>query len=187
MLPNNSRFGPRVSQTAYRLAQHAVAAVAIFVMAAGIVSCSSDGGDGGPTGGGNNPIAVSGYVFKGAVSGSTVHVRSITAAGDVGGIIAGPFTSDATGRWSGEVPAGTVGMHAVTAVGGTYTDESSGQTVTVTSQMLGLIAVGTTNAGNVTPMTHAVFVNGQYRVQLGASIGAAFWRRDRRHDGGARF
>ncbi|GAJ07245.1 unnamed protein product, partial [marine sediment metagenome] len=34
--------------------------------------------------------------------------------------------------------------------------------------------VGQSNVGNVTPITHAVFVNGLYRIQLGASRDAAF-------------
>jgi hypothetical protein len=119
-------------------------------------------------------IGVSGYVLKGAVTGASVHVRAITAAGDLGSVIGGPFTTDAAGRWSGEVPKGAAGVHAVTASGGTYVDEASSATVNVRSEMLGMIMVGTTNIGNVTPITHAIFINSAYRIQLGASKSAAF-------------
>ena len=149
--------------------------IATAALAVGALSCSSDSGGGdGPGGpGGNNPIAVSGYVFKGAVNGASVRVHAINANGDAGGVIAGPFTSDATGRWSGEVPAGTNGLHMLSANGGTYTDESTRQPVTVTSEMYGVIDVGGGNTGNVTPITHAIIVNAQYRVQLGASVNGA--------------
>ena len=142
-------------------------------MTLGATGCGSDDGDGTPVDLGN-PIPVSGHVLKGSVEGAAVHVRAITAAGTVGAVIAGPFMTDANGRWSGEVPNGTSGAHAVTASGGTYTDESTGNTVNLVSEMRGIIVVGQGNVGNVTPITEAVFINAVFRVQLGATKEAAF-------------
>jgi len=157
-----------------RRARRALAATGLVAIAWAVGSCSSDGGDGNPAGMGGNPISVSGYVLKGSVAGAAVNVRAITANGDVGNIVAGPFTTDADGRWSGEVPGGTAGAHAVTADGGSYTDESTGNTINLTSQMVGIIMVGQNNVGNVTPITYAMFLNGGYRMQLGASKDSAF-------------
>jgi hypothetical protein len=148
----------------------------VFVLAMatiGLPGCGGDDGDVPPVVP-ENPIALSGHVLKGAVAGATVNVRAITATGVVGAVVGGPFTTDANGRWSGEVPGGTSGAHAVTANGGSYTDESTGSTVDLVSEMRGIVMVGQSNVGNVTPITHAVFVNGVYRIQLGASRDAAF-------------
>ena len=135
--------------------------------------CSDDGGDGSPTGGGG-AIKVGGAVYKGSVEGATVRIHGITAAGAVGAEIAGPFTTDANGNWSGEVPEGTSGYHLLTALGGTYTDEATGKTVTVGSQLQGLINVGGGNVGNVTPITHAIVSNAGLRFQLGATKKQAY-------------
>lgn len=145
----------------------------LFAIAAVLTGCGGGGG-GGSTAAPGQPVAVSGYVLKGSVEGATVYVRPITSTGALGASIAGPFTTDANGRWSGEVPAGTSGIHAVTASGGSYTDESTGNTVNVVSEIRGIINVGQGNVGNVTPITEALFINATYRMQLGASKTAAF-------------
>ncbi len=154
-------------------ASRGFATLAVLFLATGMVSCGSDD-DPNPTAGGGMPLSVSGYVFKGAVQAATVHVYEITIQGAPGNHVAGPFTTDATGHWSGELPIGTAGVHAVTATGGTYVDESTAETVSLTSGMLGLILAGQNNTGNVTPITHATYINGIYRVQQGVSVSAAF-------------
>ena len=142
-------------------------------MAIGMAGCGGGGGNG-TTVSQNNPISVSGYVLKGDVTGATVRIREITTAGLVGDVIAGPFTTGVDGFWSGEVPSGTSGVYAVTASGGTYTDESTGNTVSLVSEIRGIIQVGQTNKGNVTPVTEAMFINAAYRMQSGAAKDAAF-------------
>jgi len=166
------RQRPRLSSRTFRR----LTAASCLALAVALTGCSGsdDGGGQTPPTAPGNPIQVSGYVLKGAVNGASVHVRAIDAAGNLGATIGGPFTTDASGRWSGEVPKGTSGVYAVTANGGTYVDEANGATVNVRSEMLGVIMVGTTNSGNVTPITHAIVLNAQYRVQLGDTKSGAF-------------
>ena len=155
------------------LGRRAPVILGFFVSTILVFGCGSDGGDDSPTDPGN-PVPLSGYVLKGSVEGASVRVHEITATGEVGASVGGPFTTDAEGRWSGEVPTGTNGAYAVTAIGGTYTDESTGSTVSLSSQMRGIVMVGPNAVGNVTPITHAVFENAAFRMQLGATKNVAF-------------
>lgn len=136
--------------------------------------CGSDSdGDGSPTGGGS-PIAINGTVHKGPVDGAEVTVREITAAGALGAALAGPFTTDVTGRFTGDVPAGSSGYYVLVADGGTYVDESTGSTVTMTQELYGVIQIGTTNVGAVTPFTHAAVLNAFGRMAQGQPTQSAF-------------
>jgi hypothetical protein len=96
-IPVNDSIAARITAMALTLA-----------LALAVVGCSSD--DETPVVVPGTSISVSGHVFKGSVAGATVHVHAITATGTVGAVIAGPFTTDANGRWSGEVPSGTAGV-----------------------------------------------------------------------------
>ena len=156
-----------------RIAQYTLLTFACMALTLPIASCGGDDGGTDPVDPGN-PIELSGYVLKGDVVGAAVNVHTILATGQTGGVIAGPFTTDASGRWSGEVPSGTAGAYAVVATGGTYTDEATGNTVSLLSELRGVVIVGQGNVGNATPITHAIFDNAVYRVGLGASVDAAF-------------
>ena len=76
-----------------------------------VFGCGSDGGDDSPTDPGN-PVPLSGYVHKGKVVGASVSIHAITATDEIGASVGGPFTTDAEGLWSGDVPSGTTGANA---------------------------------------------------------------------------
>lgn len=135
-----------------------------------VVGCGSDGGS--PTGSGD-PILVSGTVYKGAVDSAEVNIYSVGASG-ANTLIGGPFTTDANGAFSGEVPAGTSGWRLVVAEDGSYTDEATGAKVRIGTYMMGMIEIGSTNSAAVTPYTHAAAVNATARIAAGESVQTAF-------------
>lgn len=145
-------------------------ATSLMVVAALMAGCSSsdDGGSMQP----GTPIASGGSATKGGIAAATVNLYRFTAAGATGALMAGPFTTDSDGAWSGDVPAGTNEPLLVVVDGGSYTDESTGGTVDLTSPMYGLWSP-TTARGNASPVTHAMVLNLQKRVVEGASVAAA--------------
>ncbi len=147
-----------------------LAAILLSLLMVLTISCSSD--DGSPSTPAE-PIAVSGYVSKAAVSGSTVNLWSFSNTGEMNQLVAGPFTTDATGAWSGEVPGGSSGNLLVVANGGSYIDESTGGTVTVGSNLYGILRLQGSNSGNATPMTHAMVLNAQARIAAGDAVSTA--------------
>lgn len=142
----------------------------VCIALAASMGCSDDSS---PTGGGGsgNPITVGGTATKGAIDGASVDLFQFTSTGGQGTKVAGPFTTDASGAWSGEVPAGTSGPLLVVATGGSYTDEATSQTVNVGSSLNGILLSG--GVGNATPVTHAMVKNMQARIASGASLGTA--------------
>jgi len=137
------------------------------------VVCSSCGGD---DGGGPSappvPLAASGTASKGAIGGATVNLHSFTASGGMGSLVAGPFTTDTNGTWSGQVPAGTSEALLVVVTGGSYTDEATSNTVTLTSDLYGIWRPST-GKGNASPVTHAMVLNVQQRIIEGATVASA--------------
>lgn len=135
-------------------------ALALFVACGG----SSDGPSG-PA----QPIPVSGKFVKGPVAGATITLHAMTTAGTPGAVRGGPFTTDASGEWSGELTAGTSGPFLIVATGGSFVDEASAATVQVgATQFLGYSSTG---SGIVTPFTQALAAAAQAR---GGSASAAW-------------
>ncbi|MGH7682287.1 MAG: hypothetical protein ACRENN_09920, partial [Candidatus Eiseniibacteriota bacterium] len=87
-------------------------------------------------------------------------------------VVAGPFTTDSTGHWSGTIPAGESGPFVMVSTGGTYTDEATGNSTAVPAgrDLYGIYQSGTSV---VTPLTHATFLSMQARVADGASLSDA--------------
>lgn len=92
---------------------------------------------------------VTGSVVKGPVAGAQVCAYTVVANGR-GSALGSCTTSDAQGRYSFAVPAGT-GPLWVEATGGTYTDEATGAVATLPAGST-LRSIVTANAGTVTTM-----------------------------------
>jgi hypothetical protein len=92
---------------------------------------------------------VAGSVVKGPVAGAQVCAYTVVANGR-GSALGSCTTSDAQGRYSFAVPAGT-GPLWVEATGGTYTDEVSGTAATLPAGST-LRSLITANGGTVTTM-----------------------------------
>jgi hypothetical protein len=116
------------------------------------------------------PTAVGGHVSKGPIAGATVNLHAIQTDGTPGAVAAGPFTTDASGNWTGEIPVGgPVGPFVISSVGGTYRDEyfpidvspGPGQT---------LYGLYKGNPSLVTPLTHATYIGMQYLVAGNTSV-----------------
>jgi len=110
-------------------------------------ACGSSGS------GTSTPSSVSGRVIMGPVEGAEVEVYELNDDGTEGNLI-GSDTTDADGNYS--VDDDGEGARKVVSKGGTYTDEATGETVTIPSgnELVTLIAAGTgkTNIG-VTALT----------------------------------
>ncbi len=147
----------------------------IILLAFSLVPLGGCGDDGGPSGPSTppQPMNVSGTVSKSVVSGAAVTIHNFTAGGGMGAQVAGPFNTDSQGAWSGQLPAGVTGTFLVMATGGSYTDEATANTVSVTSPMYGILATANAPIGMVTPLTHAAVVNAQARISNGETLAAA--------------
>ena len=157
-----------------RKTRRLVALWPLLAMAALLVALAAGCGSDSSSGPGNNttPKAVHGHAFKGGIDGASINLYNLTTTGDIGALVAGPFTTDATGAWSGEVPGSSTGTLVIIATGGSYVDEATGATVNVTSELYGLLDVDL-GTGNATPLTHAIAVNAGARVDAGASVATA--------------
>jgi hypothetical protein len=142
---------------------------ALLALALGVLACGGD--DDTPTGTGGGPIEVSGAAAKGPIDGGTVNLYRFTSSGEMGALVAGPFTTADNGAWQGEVPKGTDEDLLVVVTGGTYVDEVTGSDVTVGS--LYGVWRPSTKVGNATPLTHAIVRNAQERIGEGANVSTA--------------
>ncbi len=75
--------------------------------------------------------AINGYVIDGPISNSSVTLHRINSDGSTGEQVAGPFTTDANGQWTGTIPNTITGLLVVVAQGGQYTDDATNDTVTL--------------------------------------------------------
>jgi len=118
------------------------------------------------------PTAVGGNVSKAPISGAAVQVLVMGSAGTPGASVAGPFTTDANGDWTGSIAAGTSGPFVLAASGGSYVDEANASTVTLPAgrTLHGLLS-GTHS--QVTPFTHATFLGMVAQVAGGTSVADA--------------
>lgn len=101
-------------------------------------------------GGGGSPTVVSGSVVKGPVSGANVCIYKATSSGK--GDLLGCTSTAAGGGYSLSVDAG--GDVIVEATGGSFTDEATGATKTLSDPMQVVLKTGgSTVTGVVTPLT----------------------------------
>jgi len=113
---------------------------------------------------------VSGVVYKGPVAGATLQIHVLGGDGNPGDAVGAPIITDATGAWSGVIPAGHAGQHfLVVSSGGTYQDEATGNAVTLLPghQMIGYFKRSNASSVAVTPFTHLMHLKvrhmlGQY-------------------------
>ncbi len=153
------------------------ACVPLFISAllgAGLLSAGCGSDDSNPAKPAQ-PTAINGNVNKAPIDGATVNVYTLNPDGSRGPLVAGPFTTDASGNWNGTYPAGAIGPFTTVSTGGSYSDEATSVVVTVgaTQELEGLLA-GT--SCSVTPLTHATFLGIQAMVAGGTTLAAAIPR-----------
>jgi hypothetical protein len=145
----------------YRIWRNGVMVCALFVAGALSGCSSSDNTVTSPTNTG-----VNGNVNKAPVAGATVNIHALNTNGTVGAVVSGPFTTDASGNWTGSFPNSQSGPKVLVVTGGSYVDESSGLNTTINAgEQLRGILIGT--ASQVTPLTEATFLAVQSRVAGG--------------------
>ncbi len=118
------------------------------------------------------PTPIGGNVNKAPIVGASVTVHHLNADGSINPtVVAGPFTTDANGNFSGSPPSGS-GPFAMVSTGGTYTDEATGNPVTVPAgrELYGIYQSGSCA---VTPLSHATYLAMTDLVDGGASVSAA--------------
>jgi len=117
------------------------------------------------------PTTVGGNVSKGPIVGASVAILNVTTSGLPGAQAAGPYTTDASGNWTGEAPGSTTPF-VLAATGGTYDDEATGNPVTLgAGQTLYGLLRGTSS--QVTPLTHTTFLGVRYLVSGSATLADA--------------
>jgi hypothetical protein len=148
----------------YRIWRNGVMVCALFVAGALIGCSSSDNTVTSPTNTG-----VNGNVNKAPVAGATVNLHTLNANGTVGAVVSGPFTTDASGNWTGTFPNSQSGPKVLVVTGGSYVDEASGLTTTILpgKQLRGVL---TGTSSQVTPLTEATFLGVQSRVAGGGTL-----------------
>jgi hypothetical protein len=141
----------------------------LFLMAAlALTGCGSKSSS--PTAPG--PTATGGNVNKAPVDGAAVNVHAIAAGGVAGALVAGPFTTNAAGDWTGSIPAGQSGPYLLLASGGSYVDEATAATVTIPAGRL-LYGLMSGTSAQVTPFTHATYLGMLAQVNGGQTVAAA--------------
>ncbi len=120
-------------------------------------------------------VAIDGTVTKGPVHRAVVNIYKMQPDGSPGEFVAGPFITDAAGRWQGQLPAGITTPLVLVASGGRYQDEASGEPVELApgDELHGVIADVNTSqvAAPITPYTHALLA--ATRQQIGNGDNAA--------------
>ena len=147
----------------------------VYLSLAGAILLSgcSDNPTGPPT---PTPTSVSGNVNKAAIVGASVTIHKLNSNGSINGNVeAGPFTTDIKGDFHGSIPPGVSGPFAMVSVGGSYTDEATGATVTVPAgrELYGIYQAG---SSAVTPLTDATYRGMLTLVTGGASLSTAIAR-----------
>lgn len=142
--------------------------LAILVVGFLTNGCGSDDNPAAPAG----PTAASGNVNKAPIVGATVNIHRLNTDGSIGGFVAGPFTTDASGNWSGTIPTGQTGPFVMVSTGGSYTDEATSNLVTLPVDRE-LYGIYTSGSCAVTPLTHATFEGVQAMVDGGETLSNA--------------
>lgn len=119
------------------------------------------------------PQMVAGQVTKGPVFGASVTAHAIATGGVPGAVIGGPWTTDAVGAWSGEIPGKSSGPLLIVVTGGSYVDEASSATVTLGGGQL--LGYATGAESQVTPYTHTLVRAAQERIASRGETPAVAW------------
>jgi hypothetical protein len=142
-------------------ARSAVAVMLATTLTAGLTGCNSSSG-------GSTSTSISGSVFAAPVSGASCEIQD-----NNGNIIAGPFTSSATGGYSANIPNASLDDDLMLICnGGSYTDEADGTNQTA-GTMAAYAAGGTlgTNVGlHATPESTIIY---QQMSQYGKTFAEA--------------
>ena len=133
-------------------------------------------------GGGDDPVlgsentAISGFVIDGPISGSNVTLHRVNTDGTTGDQVAGPFTTDASGQWSGTVPNNITGTLVVVAVGGQYTDDATGSTITLAADEVlhsWFDPANPADQGVVSPITDSLWQSAKQGMSTGDTLAVA--------------
>ncbi len=132
------------------MAKHTFRLRQASLLAALVVAGCGGGGSSSPA-----PTTVAGSVVKGPVAGSQVCAYAATSAGK--GTLLGCTTTNASGGYSFQIEAS--GDVVIEATGGTYTDEATSTTKTLTDPMQVVLGgnAGGTVTGVVTPLTSVAY------------------------------
>ena len=124
-----------------------VALVAISPIVLALVACGSDGTPA------VTATTLSGQVVKGPVGSSSVCISALTAGVKATTTLVPCVTSDATGNYAFATISYS-GDAIIEATGGTYKDEATGATVTLSTPLKTIVNLqGGTTTGVVTPLT----------------------------------
>ncbi len=112
------------------------------------------GGDGGAaTSAAAPPVSLSGQVIKGPVNGATVCAYAVREGKQEASPIVACVTSGANGQYDIGLPAQYSGDVLIEASGGTYVDESSGQSKALSESLSSFVAASEPKLAMVTPLT----------------------------------
>ncbi len=130
---------------------------AVAAMALTLVACDDD--DGAPAAA--SSATVSGTVVKGPINGATVNIYAADATTGAKGSLLTTTTTGAGGTYNATVAQ--AGPVLVEVTGGTYVDEATGTTKTLSETMRVMVTAtaGGTVTGIVTPLTTAAYALGQ--------------------------
>jgi hypothetical protein len=100
-------------------------------------------------------IVISGAVVDGPVAGATISAYAISAAGVPSTTALATATTNATGGYSLNLPAGTTGAILLTSTGGAFVDDVTGQTINAPTlnAIVPDVSGATTVAAQLTPLT----------------------------------
>jgi hypothetical protein len=146
----------------------AVALAASALLGAFLCGCGDDSNPTKPA----SPTSASGNVNKAPIVGASVNIHTINSNGSIGALVAGPFTTDANGDWTGTIPGGASGPFVMVSTGGSYVDEATGNPVTLGSRQ-SLYGIYQTGSCAVTPLTHATFLGMRAMVSGGTALATA--------------
>lgn len=144
--------------------RNALTGITLVTLLSGCLSDGSSTASSGQLGGvvgSSSTNLVSGVLMKGPVRQAEIDIYlPNNLNGNLGAHIAGPFLTDANGRWSGSLPLGVKGIVLVKSSGGHYTDEATGKTVSIGSNV-GFITAADLDASRLvvlSPWSYATYL-----------------------------
>jgi hypothetical protein len=118
-------------------------------------------------------LTVKGYVVKGPVAGTVVKVYALTPKGGKGSKLKAT-TTDANGYFKVKLDPAPTSPFLIEATGGSFVDEATGETISMTSPDILTAAVKAgTKIAVVTPLTHMATVRARAMAKAGVPLKAA--------------
>ncbi len=113
-----------------------------------------------PGTGGSASVTASGVLMKGAISNADITIHIPNTDGSIGTQIAGPFITNANGQWSGVLPFGSSGILLVKSSGGVYTDEATGNNISIGTNkgFVGVLDLSASTNAALTPWSYATYL-----------------------------